>query len=136
MNRNPGAPRWSRRAGLAPRAVSRRGFTLIELIVSVLLLVVGIAGLASTSSNVSRMIGGGSQQTLAASVADSRFERLRSFQCSKVVGGTAQTGTISESWSVSAVSTTVFDVTDSVTFAAMSRHKPISAVYRSYVRCN
>jgi prepilin-type N-terminal cleavage/methylation domain-containing protein len=66
------------------RTSGRRGFTLIELMVTVFLLGVGLAGLVATSGAVSRMMGGSSREATAATVAASRFEKLRGAACASI----------------------------------------------------
>lgn len=59
----------------------RGGFSLIELVVAIVILTVGVLGLASTAAVVMRQINGGAQQARAANVAQERFEALRSMEC-------------------------------------------------------
>jgi prepilin-type N-terminal cleavage/methylation domain-containing protein len=113
----------------------RRGFTLIELMVTVLLLGVGLGGLIATSGAVSRMMGGSSREATSATVAASRFEILRSSTCAAITAGTATTRGISESWSVTKINAHTFDVADSVSFVPMSRRAAVKRAYRSVVRC-
>jgi prepilin-type N-terminal cleavage/methylation domain-containing protein len=85
------------------------GFTLIEVMVAIVILSVGLLALASSTANVSRMVGSGKWATVASQVATRRLENIRqvaystSPACtsSALVGGTAAFGSgISESWSV------------------------------------
>ncbi|MEP7065330.1 MAG: prepilin-type N-terminal cleavage/methylation domain-containing protein [Gemmatimonadota bacterium] len=117
------------------RSATRRGFTLIELMVTLLLLGVGLAGLVATSGAVSRMMGGSSREASAATIAASRFETLRGTACASVISGSATTRGVSESWRVTQISSRVFDVTDSVSFVPISRRAVVKQAYRSYVRC-
>ena len=92
------------RAADAMPARDRRGFTLVELIVAIVILSVGVLGLASTAAVVTRQIGGGAQQSRAAAVAQARFESLRGMSCVDY-GGLPFTGEddaegFRESWSV------------------------------------
>lgn len=114
---------------------SRGGFTLIELMVSVVLLSVGVLALASTSGLVMRMMGGASQQVRAATIATSRFETLRSLQCSSIGSGAATTPGITERWAVSLLAARTYDVADTVTLVSMSSRRPVVQAYRSMVRC-
>jgi type IV pilus modification protein PilV len=103
--------RFSRASG------DRRGFTIIEVVVAIMILSIGVLGLAATSSVVTRQIGGGAQQNTAANLAASRFERLRARNCAAIASAaaTVKTNGISEKWFV----TTVNDarvVRDSVWF--------------------
>ena len=127
----------SRRRLSLKRCESRRdGFTLIELVVAIMILVVGVLGLAGTAGAVSRMVGGAAQQTIAANVAASRFEKLRSVPCSQVVGNTATTRHIAEKWTVTTDPNSAnLMVTDSITYnAAGGRTRRL--VFQSYIRCN
>jgi prepilin-type N-terminal cleavage/methylation domain-containing protein len=116
------------------RRVGRRGFTLIELIVAIVIMVVGVLGLASTAAMVSRLVGGAAQQTVAANVAASRFERLRSVACANIVSGTADTLRMHESWHAASGGPSLWMVTDTVTYNAAGGRSP-QLVFQSYIRC-
>ena len=95
----------SRRRVALPPATGRAGFTLVELIVAIVILTVGVLGLASTAAVVTRQIGGGAQQARAAIVAQARFEALRGMSCVDygtlpLTGGGAGDYGTRESWSV------------------------------------
>jgi prepilin-type N-terminal cleavage/methylation domain-containing protein len=111
----------------------RDGFTLVELMVSVLMLSVGLLGLLGTSAAVARMVGKAGRQTIAASVAESRFEKLRSSNCTLLSGGsyTARSG-IQESWVVQRVARAVI-ITDSVRYVDRGIAK--SHAFQSVVPC-
>lgn len=76
----------------------RAGFTLVELIIAIVILVVGVLGLASTAAVVMRQITGSSMQTRAAMMAQSRLETLRAMPCANMVAGNATTGGVTETW--------------------------------------
>lgn len=59
-----------------------RGFTLIEVMVAIVVLAVGLLGLASTSAQVTRMIARGQRSAAAATFGAQRLERLRATACS------------------------------------------------------
>lgn len=94
----------SMRAADAMPAGDRRGFTLVELIVAIVILSVGVLGLASTAAVVTRQIGAGAQQARAAAVAQARFENLRGMSCVDYGGlpyaGADDVGGFRETWSV------------------------------------
>ena len=79
---------------------ARRGFTLVELIIAIVILVVGVLGLASTAAVVMQQITASSMQTRAAMMGQSRLERLRSFPCANMTAGTATSNGITETWRV------------------------------------
>ncbi len=101
----------------------RRGFTLIELMLSLMLFTVGILSLGATSAVVVRVMGGAREQTLVATMAQSRFEQLRALDCSasQLAGGSASTRGIAEKWTVTTPSSANTAaryrlLTDSVTY--------------------
>ena len=55
----------------------RRGFTIIEVLVAVVILGVGVIALASSSASSTRMVGRGRQATRAVQAATERMEILR-----------------------------------------------------------
>jgi Tfp pilus assembly protein PilV len=114
------------------RSRRRGGFTIVEVIVAILMIVVGVLGLASTAAVVQRLIAGGAQQTIAASRAQSRFERMRSRPCNQLSGGTATQRGITETWTVDSVAPRLRVVRDSVFFIS-GRRQP--QAYRSLVIC-
>ena len=116
---------------------ARDGFTIIELIVAIVILVVGVLGLAGTAGMVSRMTGGAAQQTVAANVASSRFEKLRSVPCAQVTSGTATTRGMAEKWTTTVTpgNANLYSVTDVITYtAAGGRARTLT--FQSYVPCN
>lgn len=125
------------RAGARTGRGSRQGgFTLIELIVAIVILVVGVLGLAGTAAMVSRMVGGAGQQTVAANVAASRFEKLRSVPCTDIAKGSETTRHVTESWGAvqDPQSAQLWVVTDTITYHAAGGRTP-TMIFQSYVRC-
>ena len=95
-------PRGPRRA-TSPSP--RRGVTVVEMVVAIVVLAIGILGLAGTAAMVARQMTGGAQQTVAAVAAQARFERLASVSCAALLAsptGTATARGIREDWQVSA----------------------------------
>lgn len=60
---------------------SRNGFTIIEVLIAMIVLVVGILGLVTSAALVSRMLGRGSRSAAVATFAQRRMERLRPRAC-------------------------------------------------------
>jgi prepilin-type N-terminal cleavage/methylation domain-containing protein len=69
-------------------APTKQGFTLVELIIAILVLTVGVLGLAGTSVLVSRMIARGQRAALQAAFASRRLEMLRATGCTVQETGT------------------------------------------------
>ena len=131
-----------KRAVDAMPAGDRRGFTLVELIVAIVILSVGVLGLASTAAVVTRQIGGGAQQSRAAAVAQARFESLRGMSCVDYGGlpfaGGDDADGFREAWSVVAFAgangtSPAVTLVDSVYFAANG--KETVRVFRSMRTC-
>ena len=88
------------RQRLITRKRARQGFTLVELIIAIIILVVGVLGLASTAAVVMRQITASSMQTRAAMMAQSRLEQLRSVPCANMANGNATSNGVTETWRV------------------------------------
>lgn len=76
------------------------GFTLVELVVAVVILSVGVLGLAATAAVVARHVAGGGQQTLAAHLAQARLEVVASEPCRAGAFGPVSTRGVVERWTV------------------------------------
>ena len=111
---------------------TRKGFSLIELMVAILILTVGLLGLAATSAVATQMIGAGGRHTLAASVAQSRFEMLRRGSCATLSGGSISTRGVSETWQIDSVRASAF-ITATVTYH--TRRGPRTQVFRTVRPC-
>ncbi len=111
----------------------RGGFTLVELMVAVLMLTVAMLGLLSTSAAITRMMGKSGRRALAASVAESRFEKLRSVDCTLITSGsaTARAG-IEERWVIQRRPRAVI-VSDSVRY--LDRGVSRSHAFQSVIPC-
>lgn len=113
----------------------RRGVTIVELVVAILILSIGLLSLAGTSTYVVRQMSSASLQTVAAQVAQARFDSLASVKCSLLpasgsVRGTASFRGVSEIWTVTD-GNDVKSVIDTIRFRGRSR--PLE--YRSIIQC-
>ena len=113
----------------------RRGFTIVELIVAILILTVGVIGLTSTAAVVTKQLGRGNLQTIAATRAQSRFDSLTSVSCQNLASAGTQTGTVSsrgvtEKWVITD-GNDIKTIEDTVRFAG--RTNPL--VYRTIIPC-
>lgn len=86
------------------RRKHERGFTIVEVVVAVLVLTVGLLGLASTAAVVTRMIAQGDRYTEASTLANRQLEVLRSQGCSSLADGSTTVGRFQVSWRVTSVS--------------------------------
>ena len=120
-----------------PAAGARRGLTIIELMAAVVILSIGVLGLAGTATVVTRMMGQGDRHSDAASAAQTRFERLRGTRCPVTGGGAA--GQIAERWvvvgMVGPANLRLYEVVDTVTIRTRTNARIQKQVYRSIVRC-
>lgn len=103
-------------AGRAPRG--RRGFSLIELMVAMMLLTVGVLGLASVSAYAIRQDSVATRANSATLVAQSRMERLRSKRCADIASSSSPvtTGNVTESWTVTNVGSKTVTVKGTFTY--------------------
>lgn len=97
----------------------RRGMSLVELLVGIIVLTIGMLGLAGVSTVVLRQMNGSANQTLATTLAQSRFEQFEGRPCVSIIGGTATTRGVTETWTASAVGIRGRRVTDTVRFAGV-----------------
>ena len=104
----------TRRSGT--RHGRRTGFTLVELIVAMLMLTIGLLGLAGVGAVVLKQMRGGTYQTIAASIAQSRFEQFEGDPCSSIASGTATVRGMTEKWTAAAVGLRAKTIRDTVTF--------------------
>jgi type IV pilus modification protein PilV len=83
---------------------AERGFTIIEVLIAVLILTVGLLGLASTAAVVSRMVAQGDRFTEASNLASRQFETFRSSwtgtNCAGAADGSSAVSGYTVAWSV------------------------------------
>jgi Tfp pilus assembly protein PilV len=90
------------RVTVAPPSSARGGFTIIEVLVSCVMLLVAVSALLGSSGAVAREVGGGNAQTLAATMAQARLDSLTSLGCAQlqVSGGSRTFRGVDEVWTV------------------------------------
>ena len=81
---------------------SANGFTLIEVIVALVLLTIGVLGLAGVARSVARLTSESARLATATALAGARVERLRAGRCAGLASGSAATGAYTEEWSADA----------------------------------
>lgn len=82
--------------------MNTKGFSLVELMVAMMILTVGVLGLAASARYVTSMTGQGGRYGGSSSVANARLEQLRATSCATLAAGSAETGKYSEAWTVTA----------------------------------
>lgn len=60
---------------------NRKGFTIIEIIIAIIVLTVGVLGMVTTAALVTRMIARGQRSASASAFAARRVERMRIAAC-------------------------------------------------------
>ena len=125
--------RLRRRTANRGARASRAGFTIVELIVSMIILAVGVLGLAATAASVTRNMGGGVRNTIAANIAASRLERLRSMRCNTLVSGADTARGIVSNWTVTQVTRGV-QVTETVSWRTPQGRTRVR-VYNTTIPC-
>ena len=123
---------------------SQRGFTIIEVLVAMLVLIIGATALVGSSGIVSRQIGRGRSIGTAAQVATRRLETLRRAanlrtsvggarcQHGTFASGTATTLGMSESWGV-ATTGTLRNAVDTVTYGRTGGSSRV--ILRTLIAC-
>ena len=69
-----------------------RGFTIAEVMMSILMLTVGAIGIASSTAGMTRMLARGDRATTATTYAQERLELLRAMPCDSLANGNAMRG--------------------------------------------
>ena len=116
----------------APPARDRKGFTLVELMVAMMLMSVGLFALASSSAVIVRQMGEASSMNIASSVAQTRVERLRTATCTAAATGTGTTRGITESWTLTPMTRSA-ELAVTVTYTTKRGSR--SQTYTSMVPC-
>jgi prepilin-type N-terminal cleavage/methylation domain-containing protein len=110
-------------------APARGGFTIVEVMVAIVILSIGILGLAATAGVVVRQMTGAVHQSVASNVAYSRMERIRSGNCvaMKDSSGPAagvKTRNVTEFWKITGTSGShMLLVKDSIVYIVRGKQK-------------
>ena len=119
-----------------PRVVARirRGFSIVELIVAMMLVAVGLVSLVGANTVFVRRRNEARQRLAAAAAATNRVARLSSGSCLPAHGTASGSLGISEHWSVvlRGGANTTREITDSVLFGANPAH---DVVVRTRLPC-
>ena len=82
------------------RRPGRAGFTIVETIVAIMVLGVGLLGMAGTAAYVASQMGTGNRQAVAANVAQAVLDSLTARPCAGLVSGSDSVRTIAVAWTV------------------------------------
>jgi len=94
-----------------------------------------VLALATGSAGVAKQMRAGNQSSIAAVVAQSRMETIRSLGCSSLSStGSATTRGMTENWTVTWISARARSVKESVTYVPRAQ-KTAAVVLRSVVPC-
>ena len=85
------------------RLRSRSGVTMIELLVALAIVSVGVFGLAGGATLVTRLMGGGTVQSRAATVANAHIEQFRARSCASLASGADTVRNIVSTWTVTSL---------------------------------
>ena len=110
----------------------RGGFTLVEVMVAMLILTVGLLGMATTSAVVIKQMGDAGRMGVAATIAQSRMEKLRIANCKVASSGTNSVRSVTESWRVTPQTRSALIA---VTVTYKTRNGSRSQSYQSTVPC-
>jgi len=80
--------------------MNARGFTLVEVMVAIVVMAVGVLGLAGSAAVMTRQLSSGSRMARATVIARSRVEQLTAQDCTKLASGSAISSGVSEQWLV------------------------------------
>jgi len=114
---------------------ARKGVTIIEVIVAMMILTFGLLGMAGFSMTMTRQFKASSKQETAALMVQSRIDSVASIRCEALAPSGTQSGTltalgVTEKWSI-ADGNDIKTLTDTVTFSPRTR--PLA--YRSIIPC-
>jgi prepilin-type N-terminal cleavage/methylation domain-containing protein len=110
----------------------RRGYTLLELIVALLLFAVGGLALAGTSAVLGRALNVDAVRERAARIAAAQIEMLAA-GCKGAAGGHEDLGQIRSDWSVSRPDSNRVDVKETVSYFASNGRR--TDTYRALLGC-
>jgi Tfp pilus assembly protein PilV len=98
----------------------RRGFTLVETLVAVVLIDVGLLALVTAGAVVVRQSSGTRLRARAVQAAHNRLEQLGAAPCQRASGvSVGAAAGVDESWSVDTLPNAVRQIRDSVTFSVL-----------------
>ena len=111
---------------------ARQGFTVIEMIIAIMVMSIGIMGLAGTARYVAMQMGNGRTQTIAATFATKVADSLSARRCAAIASGSQTKRGVTITWTV-ADSTRTKWVTEQVQYKTKSGAKTVN--YLTVIQC-
>ena len=124
--------RYRRSGARTTGRANRRGFTLVELMIAVVLLSVGMLALAGSAAMVVRSMTTATMRTRAATLAASRLDELRSGGCGLIAAGSVKERGVTLAWTVTPMPKGV--VID-MTAVYLTGHGKRSVATRNVIAC-
>lgn len=114
---------------------ARKGLTIIEVIIAMIVLTFGLLGMAGFSITMTKQYKASGKQETAALMVQSRIDSIASIRCQLLAPSGPQSGTavrlgVTEKWTI-VDGVNIKTLTDTVTFTP--RVRPL--VYRSIIPC-
>lgn len=117
------------------RSVSRKGFTLVEVVIAAFIFAVGVLALQATAASSLLRMRRSANLALAAAVARSRLETLAASRCATLESGTDTVRTVVSAWVIEeTVRPSMRGVTQTVSYTADGASRTDS--YRAMIACS
>ena len=111
---------------------ARHGFTVIEMIIAIMVMSIGIMGLAGTARYVAMQMGNGRTQTIAATFATKIADSLSARRCAAIASGSQTKRGVTITWTVADSIRTKW-VTEQVQYKTKSGPKTVN--YLTVIQC-
>ena len=111
----------------------RRGFTVIEMIIAIIVMAIGVMGLAGTARYVAMQMGNGRSQTIAATFATKIADSLSARRCAAIASGSQTKRGVTITWTVADSIRTKW-VTEQVQYTTKSGPKTVN--YLTVIQCS
>jgi len=111
---------------------ARHGFTVIEMIIAIMVMSIGIMGLAGTARYVAMQMGNGRTQTIAATLATKIADSLSARRCAAIASGSQTKRGVTITWTVADSIRTKW-VTEQVQYTTKSGPKTVN--YLTVIQC-
>ena len=122
-----------RRPGIPPVRRARRGLTLIEMIIAIIVMSIGVMALAGTATYVGTQMGSGRIQTIASSMSTKIADSLAARRCTSLVDGTQTSRGVTATWKVT-TATRTRTIDQTVQYLA-KKGKTKTVSYQMVIQC-